>query len=244
MAAREPFFIGWEKRLPPHAWLLGTFAVWLIAGMFALALLLPATAADPGAGDWAGDAELRGTLTLRPYPLLMLPADAAHPAGRMVMLSAFGKSQVKADGMEGQTVVARGPSIRRGDREMLVVNAPGDMRAEGAAPPMAAPVPLGRWRITGEICDGKCAVGAMRPGTGFAHRACAGLCLIGDVPPMLVSMAPVAGETFLLLAGPDGGPMPAALRRHLAQRIRLDGEVERRGDLLVFRADPASLAVL
>ena len=92
----------------------------------------------------------------------------------------------------------------------------------------------------GYYCDGKCWNGAMRPGNGIAHKACANLCLIGGLPAVLVTTTPVAGSTFLLLADADGGPMPESLRPMVGLRISLDGSVERRGDLLVMRATPAS----
>ena len=84
----------------------------------------------------------------------------------------------------------------------------------------------------------------MRPGTGLAHRACANLCLVGGVPPVFVSSAPVEGEEFLLIGGPDGGPLPEALLDVTALYISVEGRVERRGDLLVFLIDPASIEVL
>ena len=101
--------------------------------------------------------------------------------------------------------------------------------------------PLGRWRLTGEICDGKCYAGAMRPGTGLAHKACANLCLIGGVPPVLVTTAPVEGERFLLIAGADGGPVTPALLDHVATLVQVEGDVERRGSLLVLRVAPGTL---
>ena len=48
------------------------------------------------------------------------------------------------------------------------------------------------------------------------------------------------GGAFLLLAGPDGGPAPPELLALAGLRVRLDGALERRGDLLVFRADPGT----
>jgi hypothetical protein len=243
--AREAFFIGWEKRVPPglRLPLLGA-----ALGLLALALLLPLALGrateDTGGGDWAGDIEARGTLTGLPYPLLTLPPDSAHPNGHTLLLSAFGKAQVATD-LAGRPVRAAGVLLKRGDLDMLVVNDPAQLRAIGEPlPAPAAAVPLGRWALVGEICDGKCALGAMRPGTGIAHRACARLCLAGDIPPVLVTVRPVEGSAFLLLAGPDGGPMPDGLLRLVGLRLRLEGALERRGDLLVFRVDPDRAKVL
>ena len=239
------FFIGWQNRLPPALRLpviAAALALLLLAVLIPLAL--GRATDDPGAGDWAGDAELRGTLTLRPYPLLRLPPDAAHPAGHTLLLSAFGKAQVSPD-LAGRRVIAAGALLKRGDLDMLVVNDPSRLRA-GAAdlPAPTGAVPLGRWRIVGEICDGKCASGAMRPGTGIAHRACARLCFAGDIPPVLVSVQPAEGASFFLLAGPDGGALPEQVLRLVGLRVQLDGTLERRGDLLVFAVDPASATVL
>jgi hypothetical protein len=142
-----------------------------------------------------------------------------------------------AAGLVGQRVAAEGYVLARGDIAMLVLG------AELVVRPGPAPAPpverLGRWRITGEICDGKCAAGAMRPGTGLGHRACATLCLDGELPAVFVATAPVGGSVFLLLGGADGGPMPAALRPRIGQRITLEGAVEWRGGILVFLAEPS-----
>lgn len=241
----EVFFIGWMDRVPTplRAPLLGV-AGGLLVVLALAALLLARATTEASTGDWAGEATLRGTLTALPYPLLHLPPDGAHPQGHTVLLSAFGKAQVSTEGLAGAGVEAAGALIRRGDLEMLVVNDPTHLRVGGPAAVPTAPEALGHWRIAGEICDGKCYAGAMRPGAGIAHRACASLCLIGDIPPVFVSVQPAAGANFFLLAGPDGGPMPPALRRLVGLRIRLDGALERRGDLIVLRADPASAEVL
>jgi hypothetical protein len=238
--SEAPLFIGWQARVPRGLRLfLIVVAASLLAGAAALALLLAHAADDPGIGDWSGDATMTGTLTELPYPLLRLAN------GHTVMLSAFGKAQVAvpADAAP-RAAQASGALLKRGTLEMLVVNDPAQLRL--LATPVAAPpaVPLGRWRIVGEICDGKCYTGSMRPGAGIAHRACASLCLIGDIPPVLVGVRPAEGSSFFLLADADGGPMPPALRRLVGLRIRLDGALERRGDLLVFRVDPTSARVM
>ena len=80
---------------------------------------------------------------------------------------------------EGRVVNARGYQLKRGAIDMMMVEdlapAPDDsLSRTGAAPTQK----LGRWRVVGEICDGKCYVGAMRPGAGSANKACANLCIM------------------------------------------------------------------
>ena len=230
------FFVGWIGKLPPgHAGLLRAILVAVLIGLPALAGVLARANDDTGAGgfDWdAGAQTLHGTVTASPYPLLHLPG------GHTLMLSGVGKSGVMLDpGLDGRDVEATGFLIKRGTLDMLQVE--GMHAVTGDAGAVAPPVPLGTWRLTGEICDGKCYTGAMRPGSGLSHRACANLCLIGGVPPVLVTTAPVEGSSFLLLADPTGAALPDSVRDLVALRIRLDGTLERRGDLLVFRTDLA-----
>jgi hypothetical protein len=249
MNDRADFFIGWESRIAPR---LARFqlavAAALLAGFAGFGALLGARADDPARADFAtvpGAAgfampdlgEVTGTLVLHPYPHLV------RASGGSVLLSGGGKypAPEAIAALEGRTLRAEGFLTARGTIAMLATDAvPADL---GPAPPLPAPVPLGAWQVTGEICDGKCASGAMRPGTGLGHRACATLCITSEVPPVFVPTAPVAGHAFLLLAGADGGPMAPALRDAIGLRVRLSGMIERRGDLAIFRAEPESLAL-
>jgi hypothetical protein len=96
---------------------------------------------------------------------------------------------------------------------------------------------LGRWRLTGEICDGNCLTGAMRPGTGLAHRACANLCILGGLPPVFVATDSIAGSEFFLIGDADGGPLPDEMLDWTALLIAAEGRVERRGGVNVFLID-------
>lgn len=248
MAEQDDFFIGWSGRLArASAWRVraataGLACVFLLAG-----LLLARAIDDPGGGDGLGERTIEGVLTALPYPTITMAPSAAHPRGHSVMLSGLGKDAAPFDrGLDGRQVVATGYMLQRGALEMLQVGAP---LREAASPTSAAVVapavvePLGRWRITGEICDGKCLAGAMRPGSGIAHRACANLCVSGGVPPVFVATGPVEGATHLLLGDGGGGPLNERFRELMALRVTLEGPVERRGDLLVFRPDLAGAVV-
>jgi hypothetical protein len=131
----------------------------------------------------------------------------------------------------------RGSVLRRGAIQMLVVEGRGQPLDASSGLDPAMHEPLGRWRIAGEICDGKCYAGAMRPGSGLAHKACANLCLIGEIPAVFVTVDPVAGSRFLVLAGPEGRPLPADVYDWVGIPVELQGEVERIGNLLVLRLE-------
>jgi len=255
-----PFFVGYLGLPRGLAGFVAGVCVALFLGAGGLALALGGSADDPGDGRFAwglGEQRLTGVLEAGPYPVLhvdeaLLDSGETAVRRRSLMLSGIGKRGVqgRAAPLDGRRVAVSGIVLRRGDLDMLQVGGSIGLRAEeeraSAGTAAAGPEiePLGRWRLTGEICDGKCYAGAMRPGRGLAHRACADLCLAGGVPPVFVAATPVEGETFFLIAGPDGGPMPERLRGLIAVRVEVEGEIERRGDLPVLRIDPATARVL
>lgn len=238
MSRRDDFFIGWAGRLPAaHAGFLRGAVASVLCAFLLLGLALARSLDDPGGGtDVGGEQALRGVLTALPYPTLTLAGDHATPAGHTILLTGGGKIGPEFDpSLDGATVIATGTILRRGALEMLQVSEP--LRRADTALPAPIVTQLGVWRITGEICDGKCYAGSMRPGTGLAHRACANLCVAGGVPPVFVATGAIEGATHLLLGDPRGGALADRFRDLTALRVRLDGRVERRGDLLVFLPD-------
>jgi nitrite reductase/ring-hydroxylating ferredoxin subunit/DMSO/TMAO reductase YedYZ heme-binding membrane subunit len=246
----SPFFLGWSRSLDPALRGVVLAAALLVGlGMPALGLALGALAGDPAGPGFArvpgealppelpAPAALRGVLVAGPYPLLHIPPQG-EGRGRTLLLARDGKlgAPEEARALAGRMVEAEGFILRRGTIEMLVLGAPPrPVSAEATPVPREA---LGRWRATGEICDGKCAAGGMRPGTGIGHRACATLCLDGELPAVFVPTRPVAGHAFLLLGDAAGGPALPAFRDLIGSRVTLEGEVERVGSMLVLRAAP------
>lgn len=241
-----PFFIGWatpDKRL----WaFLGAVAVLAFAASFAIAYLIAATQNDPGQGGRMGQVQALGVLQTQPYPVLHILESEQFEAGTTVLLMGQGKNgaQGRADALDGQIVQVNGVRLNRGELNGIILRGGqnGVMFAEDAMVPSGeGTLPdaedLGRWRLTGEICDGNCLAGAMRPGTGLAHRACANLCILGGLPPVFVATDTVGGSEFFLVADADGGPMPAAMLDVTALLIEAEGRVERHGGMNVFLMD-------
>ncbi|MEM9278342.1 MAG: hypothetical protein AAGA76_07190 [Pseudomonadota bacterium] len=249
----RPFFVGYGSKLPKDIakLILPVFALF-ITTFVALSLLLSSSAEEAGDGRFRfdlGRQTLAGVLQYHPYPVLRLPAEDGNPA-KTLMMSGGGKrgAFVNAQGMDGEAVVAWGVYMRRGDITMLQVAGRQNIEAseeelpEGFQP--SKPVSLGKWRLAGEICDGKCYTGAMRPGTGLAHKACANLCVAGGIPPVFVSSGDVDGSSFFLLTDKDGKPVGDQIRDLMALYVEAEGEVERLDDLTVFKMDLATVKVL
>ncbi len=252
MSDREtPFFVGYLPAPKALRGLLLAVCVLFVSGLAGFGLALGVGQDDPGEGAFRfdyGRQTVTGVVELTPYPLLRVTeGNERIPAGHTLMLAGGGKTNVedRAAPLEGRLAQVSGVILQRGTLDMLQLRGGrnGIQAVDGEVPDMET-VPLGRWKLAGEICDGKCLAGAMRPGRGLAHKACANLCLLGKVPPVFVSTQPVEGSEFLLVTGPDGAHLPQAAFDYVAQYISLEGEVERRGDLLVLRLDPETLAVL
>lgn len=241
-----PFFIGWatpDRRLWPF--LVGVAVIAFIAS-FSIAYLVAATQNDPGNGARMGRVEALGVLQTRPYPVLHVLESDQFESGTTVLLMGQGKNgaQGRADSLDGQIVQISGTRLNRGDLNGIILRGGenGVMFADDAmvaAGEGTLPVveDLGRWRLTGEICDGNCLAGAMRPGTGLAHRACANLCILGGLPPVFVATDTVGGSEFFLVADADGGPMAEAMLDVTALLIEAEGRVERHGGMNVFLID-------
>jgi hypothetical protein len=247
----EPFFIGFLSIPAGLRAFLAVCAVGLIAGFAALGWTIGAAQDDPGDGafrfDW-GRQTVTGIVYTQPAPhAYIVTGNERIPAGHTLMFTAGGKHSVlaRAEKLEGQLATLSGVLLKRGDLDMMQVRGGqnGLQAADGETP--ALPVEqLGRWKLAGEICDGKCLAGAMRPGTGLAHKACANLCLVGDIPPVFVSTQAIEGSAYLLVAGPDGQRMPREWLDLTALYIEVEADVERRGDLLVMKIDPATIKKL
>jgi hypothetical protein len=241
----DGFFIGWGKKLPKglssFLIVISLFTVGLFAGT---AFSFVVSQDDPGDGAFRGRQNVTGVIQAVPYPVVHIPPGDKYPNGHTIMLSGGGKRgvQKQAEPLDGQVVQIRGALLKRGDLDMIQVGR--RIRAvEDATPHEIEITSLGRWKLSGEICDGKCYAGAMRPGTGLAHKACANLCLIGGVPAVFVSSGPVDGSTFFMLADADGKALGDRLYDLTAVLLSAEGEVEKRGDLHLFKIDLDSVEV-
>ena len=243
---QEPFFVGWGKIPKGLKQFMVVATCSFLFGFAIVAYAVSSTQTDTGSGAFMGRANAVGILSEHPYPVVHVIDSANYEPGEVILLSGGGKRGVfdRTKGMDGAIVRVDGNRLQRGDLNGLQLR--GGMRGfrEVDNPDETFEIEvkqLGRWKLTGEICDGKCLSGAMRPGTGLAHKACANLCLIGDVPPVFVSSGPVDGSEFLLMADADGNYVTDKILDFTATFVEIEGDVERRGDMLVFKISPETI---
>ncbi len=247
----DEFFVGYLP-IPSRLFRFLTIcAALLIVGFGVLSYAAGATQDDPGDGNFRfdfGRQTVTGVIGTEPYPYIRITrGNERLPAGHTLMLSAGGKNGVmgRAKPLEGKLATVSGVILKRGELDMLQLRGGrnGLQAAEGDAPPQEPAEPLGRLRHF--LLDGAAdpLAGAMRPGRRMAHKACANLCIIGGVPPVFVSTQQVEGSEYMLIGGPDGKPLGQELLNNVAAFISIEGELERRGDLLILKADPATIEV-
>ena len=245
-AAPRAFFVGYSKDVPQS---LKIFALKIGLGFVGFtmlaALLLSLTLRDGGDGVYANDGAevtLQGLMVQNPVPMLLQQStDSAH----VFLLAGDGKRGVvaMAQNLVGQEVSIKGVVLKRGDIAMLVTS--DDNIAPLATNSIATPPQdikssgkfLGHYKMAGEICDGKCNLGAMHPSNGLAHKACANLCLQGGVPPIFVSAAPLDNHQFFVLANAAAQTLPKNFYDLVALPVQLEGDVFIAGGVLFFYAD-------
>jgi hypothetical protein len=247
----DEFYIGWEAKAAPG---IGRAVHRAVLGLLILALLVPLGLAIAqqmiGASifEWGTVKKFAGVLQLQPYPHLLVPrpgASGTQPGFSTYYLVApfkFGLDRAKLAALDGQRVSLQGTLIYRGNQTMVEALPDSIIAAAQPSPALTGTetIGLGRQTLTGEIVDSKCFLGVMNPGQLAPHRACAIRCISGGVPPVLLVRQKHGPAIYLLLVTASGQPVNQQVLDLVAEPVQITGEVERQGDLLVLRADPAT----
>jgi hypothetical protein len=248
----DEFFIGWLN-LPRGYQRFLRLAVPLILVSCALvALVLSASQQSPGPAIWnTADTVIEGVVYTAPYAMIRVPDATSPSAVRTILLVEEGKhgAAERAAPLAGQPVRLTGKFLHRDDRWMLELAAnDAGIQPLGTIPSVvkkrlgwAEMKAMGCVTLQGEIVDPKCYLGAMKPGGGKTHKACAALCIAGGIPPMFVTRDGTGRETYYLLTTASGGPINELIRPYVGDAVALTGEWATGGDLSVLRIDVADL---
>src|SRR5438876_1856225 len=219
--------------------------------------------------EWGNVKSFSGVLESQPYPHLLVPrpgvsgGPTAFSSYYLVKPFKFGLDSETTSRLDGKVVSLNGTLIYRGNQTMIEVM--GDSikpldslhSAEAPSPTLRAPsLPpgerdgvrgspitsesLGQQTLIGEIVDSKCYLGVMNPGALTPHRACAIRCISGGIPPVLLVRQTNGPALYFLLVSRDAKPVNKQGLHLVAEPVEIAGEVERQGELLILRADPAT----
>jgi hypothetical protein len=248
----DDFYIGWQDKAPQSH---GRAMRRLAGGLLVLALLAGAGIAasqriiGTAFFEWGDVREFTGLLRLDPYPHLVLRDDAGQGAARvlaapLVAPFKFGLPRAPLTALDGRQVSLRATRIYRDGALMLEALPESILGFSGGSAEIdpeitgGEPLALGTRTFRGEIVDSKCWMGVMNPGVLTPHRACAVRCISGGIPPMLLVRRVGAPPLNLLLTDASGAPVNDRVLDLVAEPVEITGEVERRGSLLVLKADP------
>lgn len=252
-AERDEFFIGWLPMPRKYACFLRPIAFALLCAAGATAAAMALLQRDPGPGHWDTESvqTFDGIACTRPYAMIRVPAERPGDTPRTLLLVEEGKfgalaraEQVVEGRAEGVAVRVTGTVLHRDGRWVLEL-AEGEkgMRRltaeeQGKLPPLGWPAPevlAEHITLKGEIIDPKCYLGAMKPGGGKTHKACAMLCISSGVPPMLVTRDAAGNETLYLLATEKGGVANDRVLDFVGDPVEISGRLERHDDLLLLQ---------
>lgn len=206
-------------------------------GLAMLGLAWASRQPDPGGALWEDEAPhaFAGTVLAKPYPLLLehaaldSPGTGPRPIRAITprLLVEAGKHGVhRAAPFDQQFVLVRGYRLSRDGREMIeLADAP-----DAIAPAIGTPWPnwqptfTGPLTLRGEIVDSKCYLGAMKPGDGKTHKACATLCVRGGIPPMLATLAPDGTLHYTIIARSHLEPAGEEILPYVGDEVVVQGQ--------------------
>lgn len=243
MPEPSDFFVGYQPTPRRLFHFLRAAALGTVFVASALSALLSTAQRDPGSGRWDVDSlvTVEGTLREAPYPVI----DAGGP----LLLVGQGKrgAAERVKGLDGEIVRVRGSRIERDGLRLLEIADADDAIEPLRAGPIAASPPATAAPVTlrGELADPKCFCGAMKPGGGKTHKACAALCLRGGIPPVLVTRNGDDKLRYYLLANASGDALAgddlARIVRVAGDVVEVSGTVVASADLPTFRVDVSTL---
>ena len=247
----DEYYIGWEAKAAPgigktiHR---AVVALLLIAVFVSLLLAVSQHMIGASVFEWGNVKQFSGILQATPYPHLLVPrpgnADGQSRFSTYYLVAPwkFGLKPEAIAPFDGKSVTLKGTLIYRGNQTMIEVVNDSIQATNTAAPALTGQetITLGRQTLTGEIVDSKCFLGVMNPGQLTPHRACAIRCISGGVPPVLLVRQKNGPAIYLLLVSADGKPVNQQVLDLVSEPVEITGEVERQGELLILRADPAT----
>lgn len=242
----DEFYINYAPVPSSYKRFLIQFIPLLVLGAVLFGLVLPGWHNQFNPGKINGSVELEGLLVGEPVPHLIVPrpgdVSSSVPFSRYI-LSGLGKTSPSPSVLKqiGKWVKLKGTIVSRNHVSVIAVR---------SAKAIAAPenvtlnpdrnTSLGEYSLTGEILDGKCYPGIMKPGQSKTHKACAIRCISGGVPAVFRVENNRNDVMYFLLADEQGQAVNDRILNLVADPIRITGKVMQYDDMFVLQADPAT----
>lgn len=243
----DAFYVGYLPTPTRHRFAMILTMIVLVVGMLCISLIVVLAQRSPGFATWdiSNEQQWSGTLLEDPYPMLITDQEA-------LLVVNMGKRDARSELAPhyNTRVTISGYPLTRDGRRIIELSTPESVRPAQIqdAPSIAIPelevLDEEPSIHIGEIIDGKCYLGAMKPGDGFAHRSCAILCIKGGLPPMFAFEQRDEGTEIPLILIDGDAHLPEELHRFVACRVELLARRARMGTLPMLLIEPESIRVL
>lgn len=246
MTERDDFYIGYAPVPPSVKRFLLWFVPVLVIGVLVLAVIVPKVHFDQAnPGKFTGGQSFDGFLLAEPSPHLLVPnteaAEGDNSPFKIYPLAGLNKMSPNPKVMEnvGNWVNLKGLLVDRGNFAMVLAQSAELIDVpDGTSQLPDQTVSLGEFSLSGEILDGKCYPGVMKPGRTKTHRACAIRCISGGVPPIFLVHNNQGKTLHFLLSDLSGNAVNDRVLNMVADPIQITGEVIQYGDAFILKADP------
>lgn len=247
MSHKKDFFVGYLPMPAKQRYFLKIFLPLLFLSILGFGFFISKNQKIPGNGqgwDPTGNSAItiQARLWTKPYGLARFKhKDGSLQTAILTSMIKFGVSE-RINTLDGKLVELTGIMTQKEGRFLFSIL--DDKKAIRVLPENSvsfipndfSPVIfLGKQSLKGEIIDPKCYIGAMKPGGGKTHKACAVLCLKGGIPPMFIVKDHFLKETFYLLLAEDGSPILESIIPFVGDLVQTEGVVEKWGDMLVYK---------
>jgi hypothetical protein len=253
----DDFYVGYLRVPESHKNFATTFVLAIAIWMLGMGGIIVLTMGDPGKAIWDTGSirSWSGSLLETPYPML-IPDDSTMPPMLVVEMGKLGAHE-RLSSHFNKRVTLSGYELNRDGRRLIELSPdtdsikPADSQsANGQSPFELSITHVERTVLAGEIVDGKCYLGAMKPADGLTHRACAMLCIRGGLPPMFVvqeKSKSIAGtETieeriYYLLIIDGTTDLSEEVLAMVAQPVEIIGEIADMNGMQIIRASSSDI---
>lgn len=226
----DALYVGYLPAPAAHARFVRTLYAVLILCVIALGSAFALSMRDPGDAVWSSSRarEWRGVMVAAPYPMLLPDGQNGGRPLLIVELGKFGADRRAAPHV-GNYVQLRGWLLERDGRQMIELVPEADaITPLGVAHVRVDASPTAHVVIRGEIVDAKCYYGAMKPGDGKGHKACAALCIGNGLPPILVATDERGARRYILLTDGRGDSARDAVLEFVGEPVEVRGALRAR----------------
>jgi hypothetical protein len=242
---RDEFYIGYEPEMPAllAARIRATaIAIVALSVLLATVFVTAQNRFEEGRFDFGHPEMFEGQIVEHPFPALEVEDAGATRVYWLVGPGKHGASEL-VRGLDGGRVRLSGTPITRDDDRMIEV-VPDSVVTRAVADASRTPLrTIGTTSLEGEIVDSKCYLGVMKPGRGPTHRDCAVRCLLGSIPPMLVTKE--AGATRRIpLVVKDSAALRETLPFLAARPVRVRGTLLERGPQLFLSTETSMIEIV